>query len=822
MKNRSATSIAKIIAITIFFPILFYSCELFNFNKDKEKPSKNLIIGEEIEVASETVPASGATVIVDAPGSKIDGMEIMVPAGSYPSSRTFNITTAEISSHNLGEYFNPITPLIQIENGSGYSDSIMEITIPISIKEGEIPLGFYYDEITGKLEAIPVKSYTNNSVTLLTRHFMPASKLRVDNENLKGISIDATSNMIISSISESVLNKQNIISSGFKIGEDNWEFVNNGSYLAPGGHCAGQNLGAAWYYFEKKLKGEPNLNGRFSTIPGKDFDNAIGYRFCSVLQEDYANEVGFIRSFSWKYIDKEQNLDKMKWYTIAGAMLTTGEPQLVAIYRTIDDNNDGVPDTYPDGEIKYGGHSIICYEISVNDGKLYICDPNYPQTGQVVEYDNNTNLFKPYNGKANGRASSYSYKYITWNAKTALVDWPQMGKRYKELSDSTIGNIAPNTFPEYIIRATGKSDKLLTNNFTTENDTLTIAIEDLATGHSYNIDGKWYFTFDAYDEDGKKIDIDKNNLQDKIKLNPGLNKIGIYIHVKYPDAYGYVDFKWFNVYYSKLTIDPNPIVGEPDEKIDITALSQGTAPANVKYIWNFGDKTKEVTVKNDSTVTHTFDKEGDYTVTVDMYDNSNGKLVGHAEAEANIADGILKRLQKFKYISVDFNADFVSNNDIISFSSLSVDNSPPWGSKQSCPLVWSGTSFSATFDYSYELFSGEKVHSTGTISGNMSANGRIIKSFTAHEISQYPELGDVFKYDVSARDVPYQPDYEYDEYNPRFSVEGPTVSQYINSYSQSWDFTDSDGKPQSLYSTSINYNDPEDVPYLHITFSGSN
>nr|HPR32156.1 hypothetical protein [Prolixibacteraceae bacterium] len=193
-----------------------------------------------VQVADVNVPATGGSVVVDAPGNPIDGMEIDVPPGSYPEARNFEIRTVEITSHNLGEHFHPLSPLIIIDNGGGYADSLMEVTIPITLPSGHVPLGFYYDDVDGKLEAIPVHAYTATSITLLTRHFMPAADLKSRSTKSEK-STASTCNMVISSVSESLLLNQAVISSGFKIGVDNWEFVNNGSIIAPGGHCAGQN-----------------------------------------------------------------------------------------------------------------------------------------------------------------------------------------------------------------------------------------------------------------------------------------------------------------------------------------------------------------------------------------------------------------------------------------------------------------------------------------------------------------------------------------------------------------------------------------------------
>lgn len=183
-------------------------------------------------------------------------------------------------------------------------------------------------------------------------------------------------------------------------------------------------------------------------------------------------------------------------------------------------------------------------------------------------------------------------------------------------------------------------------------------------------------------------------------------------------------------------------------------------------------------------------------------------------------ESLLERLQKYQYVSVDFGADIESNNEILSFSSCSVDNSPPLGVSNNWPIEWDGTSFSVSFDYDWELFSGERVHSYGSISGKLSDDGETIESLTAQETSDYPDLNDVYKDFMTVINVPYNPDYQYDEYSPRFSVEGPLVSNHMYSYSQSWDFLDGDGNPQQLYATTVNYNDPDDEAYIYITFSG--
>ena len=821
MRKRFPNSLILLSGLTVLCVLLISSCDLLNLGKDR--PSKNMMIEEEIVVATESVPESGGTLTVASPGSEIDGLKIVVPPQAYPTDKTFTISTAKLSKHNLGANFNPITPLIIIDNGGDYSNNPMEVTIPIVLPDGYFAMAWFYDEMTGRLEGLPLISLSPGSITVSTRHFMSGSELRVSDAGLKAgrVPQSAAAKMVISSISESVLQGQTIINSGFTLGTDDWEFINFGSYLKPNGHCAGQSMSALWYYYEKKLNGEPGLFHLFDQLNDKTKpsfmwqDNGIGYRFASTIQKDF-NFEGWINS-----LYMQSFIPSLVFNAFAAAILVTGEPQFVLI------RNSG-------GQ---GGHAMIVYKVNFNEKKLYIADPNYPNNREItngnesirtIDYVNGN--LKPYETGLSAGASSISMEQIGYIGKTAYIQWDQIGKRYLELKNGTIGDVVPNNFPAYKIWVKEKEEVELKDGFSIDHDTLRCVVECPTAELIFDVNGKKLIRFAIYDDTGKKIDTWEGNGKGYIKLAPGLNKIGFYVYARKPGAVDnngnlkdlFIDFKWLNVYFSKLKIDPNPIVSEPGDEIAITAMSAGTAPKDAKYVWSFGDGSKQVTVKNDSIVKHKFGKEGNFDVAVDLFDNATNKLVGHATAVATIAKGILSRLQKFKYMSIDFNADINSNNSIVSFSALSIDNSPPYGSTVKCPIVWSGASFSVSFNYTWQLVSGETVNSTGTIAGTMSANGLIMNTLTAHETSFYPGDGSAYNYDITVNDVPYMPDYEYDEYSPRFGSEGPGVSKYIAAFNMRWDFTDSDGVAQSLRVVSVNYNDPEDVPYLHVTFSGSN
>lgn len=728
------------------------SCNLFNKDDNEDQPTKLTTVetGEIVEAATATVPSSGGKVKVVKPDSPIDGMEISIPAKSFTSGQTVSISYSEIKSHQFGANFNPITPVITVECNGGYANEIIEVNIPVKVPAGHIPLGFYLDETTGKLEGIPLHNYTANSVTLLTRHFLPGNKLHTGATALKSANAEVGkgANIIVSSISESVLNLQPIIASGFKPGIDDWEFINYGSYMAPGGHCAGQNMTAMWHYFEKKSS-EGNLFNKFSDNTKLWQDNARGYRFCSVIHEDLVWD-GTISTLFDKYIDKNQSIDKLKLMTIAGTMLVTGEPQGIGIYRQTGTKTDGTP--------RYGGHDLICYQVSVSDGKLYISDPNTPGTGQVINFSNNK--FQPYMAKLNGDDASNLYPFVTYYAKTAYIEWDKIGKRWAEVLNNTIGTVAPNAFPAYTIWVKDGAGYELKDGLSAPKDTLTTNVICPTSEVFYNIQNKKLIGSTVFDEAGKMIDKATNKYTSIVKLKPGTNKLGYYIYSwrtsskdengQYRDKF--VDFKWITVNYFPLTIDPNPLLGEPAKEYKLTARSKGSAPKSSKFVWDFGDGTSAVTMLNDSTVKHTFEKEGTFTVKVEMYDNATNKKITETTGKAEIkkADETLKNLQKSLYIDIEASFDFV----LTSGDNYGQGIDFPYNTT----IVWNNTDFSSSYKKE-EPFdaTGFKTNYYCTVSGKVSPDAKKILEITYEykaEYYRYKEWFETHTEKITFKNVP--------------------------------------------------------------------
>ncbi len=235
-----------------------------------------LVLGDPVDVTTETVSPDGDTIVVDKPGDPLHGFTIEVPEDAYTSNQTFTISYQTVENYSLPADSIPLSPLVSVENGGQFSEQYMTVTIPVSIPEGHFAMAFFYDEESERFEAMFRVSDDEASLTVATRHFSKKIALAIPEERLAAV-----------------------IDTEFKPGTDDWQFVNRGSYIAPRGHCAGQSMMAMYYYTEKKLRGDmPPLNGAYDNDgniyhPTPDLwqDDVLAYKLCSVAQVEIGKNV---------------------------------------------------------------------------------------------------------------------------------------------------------------------------------------------------------------------------------------------------------------------------------------------------------------------------------------------------------------------------------------------------------------------------------------------------------------------------------------------------------------------------------------------------
>jgi len=330
-----------------------------------------LTTGKVIEAAVTQVSSGGGAVSVTDTSSPLNGLKLEVPANSYKEEVQFIISYAPIEKHNFGKNFNPVTPLIKIENGGNYSTDLMTVTIPVNIPEGNFAMGFYYDENNNTLEGMPLIDAGKNYVTIATRHF---------------------SSFTISSIADTMLTGD--VDTGFKPGVDDWQISNWGSVIV-GSQCVGQSISSIWYYQQQPDGGSTHLFNRYDNdgntvfkTPDFEYDDSLAIKLTTSLQLDYEeNNLASERKLrETSRIDDEATLKLFRY-----SMLVTRFPQLLVIASGM------------------GGHALVAYKISNN--AIYVADPNIPgDTSITYQYDTTTRKF------GTGRTVFYA-------AVSAMVDW---------------------------------------------------------------------------------------------------------------------------------------------------------------------------------------------------------------------------------------------------------------------------------------------------------------------------------------------------------------------------------------------------------------
>jgi len=599
-----------------FFGLLVLIIILFGFFIKSDKTMK---IEDPAVLAYDVVSASGGTLTVTGNNS-LNGLSVEIPEDAYDLNQNFVISSSEIKSHNFGKYFNPITPLITIDNGHAFAQIPMTVSIPISKESDEFAMAFYYDRIAGRFEAIPFISLTNDNITIVTSHF---------------------SDIVVSKIKQEEINKmafstENKIDTGFTPGLDDWQFINYGSFIAPKGHCGGQAITMSWYYTRQfKEKNQPRLFGRYDNTsfnektPDFWYDDSQGYRFASAIQRTISWEkVNEFLKLRFKHIDSRPTFN-----AFAYSMLLTGEPQLMAIFKI----EDG----------KYlEGHAITVYKIE--NGKIYVADPNYPgQKDRFIEaflvarpnYDDEDNFFEGMfteseeNGSQSNPASNESkeqsasesetnenlflknyssganaadikekgntlYNSFNFMGQSAIVDYSKIETEFNNMLNRAAADDKMPTYNIYYLTEVDPKDS--------SKRTFTKLLYDLQLNKGYDdlfpeeLKGKIVFMVNS---ENKSIVVDVfRNMKSPSKLNDesleaesdgniifalelgeGENYLGLLISgiLEEHKSPKFIDFNWIKVDYSADEKVDNPTpTSIPSFAPQNTVLSQGSGPKN--------------------------------------------------------------------------------------------------------------------------------------------------------------------------------------------------------------------------------------------------
>jgi len=206
--------------------------------------------------------------------------------------------------------------------------------------------------------------------------------------------------------------------------------------------------------------------------------------------------------------------------------------------------------------------------------------------------------------------------------------------------------------------------------------------------------------------------------------------------------------------YETLFIDPEHLYGKVSQEYTFNARTNGDIPTDYKFIWDFGDGTPAVTRIRDSTVTHTFTKDGDFYIYVTLFDNAAGQLINSKGANVTMTSGLLEKVKASEWVSLVFSGDFKYTDYSLggSFSLAQYLMLKPG----EYSLSWSANSFNFDFrkkTYGYYEWDSTLVY--GNMKGEFSADGNTILRLTGYKVESNMLGTDSVNYKIDLENLRY-------------------------------------------------------------------
>ena len=459
----------------------------------------SVTLGDEQPVGGATSSTTADTTLTAPAGGPLAGLSVVIPAGAYSVATTFHLGARPLTLTGYDGKLTSLSDLVVIENGGAYAATPMTVTVPVTLPDGWFAMGVHLRD-DGSLEPMPLVTETPTSVTVMTRHF---------------------SSFLIVAIAEAALPAN--IGTGFRVREDDIQTPNYGSYVSPGGHCAGQSLAEMWYFAVRRAAGSPALwgltdnDGRGGTM---DFwqDDSRAYRLASSVHEDL---VWSTLSARVAYFFEKAKVDRLQWDAFRYAMLISGQPQFVGL--SVGDQG--------------GGHVIVAY--AATPSGIWVADPNFPGALRQIAWNARSADFTAYASGASAAESDELYDRIAFWGTTSLIEWGQIGERWAELDAGTIGD---DRFPgaglaRIITTAEGAQD-----------------VELLADGPVDSVNQRFILASDpsipmraTLYEGTRQIGQVSGSDEAKITLAYGINDLGVYFEAQRNGSWEAVQFKRYAV-----------------------------------------------------------------------------------------------------------------------------------------------------------------------------------------------------------------------------------------------------------------------------------
>jgi PKD repeat protein len=171
-------------------------------------------------------------------------------------------------------------------------------------------------------------------------------------------------------------------------------------------------------------------------------------------------------------------------------------------------------------------------------------------------------------------------------------------------------------------------------------------------------------------------------------------------------------------------INPTNSEGLSNTAYQWNIVTDYTLP-NARYEWDFGDGSSKVTIYNSKTAAHTYTSTGNYTIKVDIYDNSTGTKIESPSTTFKVSEvsALLTAIRGSAGIQMDCNVKFSNGSETDGYTAyyMAVSNFNIEG-VLSQTFTWTGIN---TFTATRTEYSGS-TPTTITVNGTVSMDGQSV------------------------------------------------------------------------------------------------
>lgn len=563
-----------------------------------------------------TVPRSGGTLKVTLAGNPFDGLTLAIPDTAFSAPAVISIGTRNITPPTLPAGYAQVGPALVVTNSQAVATLPMVMTIPVTVQSPDTALAaFFVDQATGRLELVPVAARTATTLSIFSRHFTADRLLKRSAAprvapkvagNQPALAAAAFSPVIIIIVSVPAAGLNAATSTGFLPGRDDWEFVNYGTILGPGGICAGMSISAMYYFYALRDRG--TLNGRYNSVATgeyRTYANNGGLRLASVVQQD-ADQSTII---AWERVVNGFSAvtfvprGRLYYQSLVMAMQVTRMPQLLAIF------GDSV------------GHAVVAFGSA--NGVVSFADPNEPGQSRTMTFAGDA--FAPFPFQSSGSSAAKTIRRVVPIGASPMIDDAALAAGFAQVADSSIGR---TRFPKaFLQRYDSFAEKWVPI------DTTKAVV--VTSEREFRIQTKCpstclrYYTPDTLintkviSAAGEPL-YDDENVFSSFTLARGSQRLGVFEFALTPaDAKPtWSRFRWLTVNYQPVLLEPVKPQIRPDSTLNFTVTAADLAPLVAKYTWTFNDGSPPVNTTVPTT-SHKYTTIGDYKALVVLYDAGN-------------------------------------------------------------------------------------------------------------------------------------------------------------------------------------------------------